>query len=568
MILLKYNSYAKNTIVLFLSMIISKIVGALFKIPLTNILGGIGMGYYSTAYSIYSPVFAMTAAAVPTVIIKTIADNVASKKYANAEKVLKTALVVFGTIGGVGSALIILFARPFSEIAAQSPHSLWSILMISPSVCLCCLSSVLKGYYEGCCTMVPSAVSQVLESISRAIIGLSVSYFIINYGMEQYSHNHMVMGLEVTNEIQALDIVMPYAAAGAIFAVTMSEVCTLICLLVRKRLCKKIIDVNCGIRETEKASIIAKRLIKDCLPVAAAAIVVNLASFIDLITIPRCLNYALTENPAYFTEKFSNIINTQGGAVKLANFMYGSYTGLAWTMFMLIPAFTAMFGRSALPQIAAAWSVGNKTEFEKRVSIVLISNFTIGFPLYLGMSAMSKEILSILFSGRQQEVSVSIVPLFILGLGGVFLTLTSTFISVFQVIGRSDLPVKIMLPGCAVKLILNVFSLSVPEINICGAAISTVSMYAFAALGGYFALEVVTGIDFKVIKKMAAPLISGFFCAYTAYIVNGCLKNNLSDFIRLAVSICCGGLVYAFFMAILCRSQIKQLYYKQFAKKF
>ncbi|MGN0611372.1 MAG: polysaccharide biosynthesis C-terminal domain-containing protein [Ruminiclostridium sp.] len=565
---MKTNSYAKNTAILFVSMIISKVVGALFKIPLTNILGGIGMGYYSTAYSIYSPVFAMTAAAIPTVIIKTVADNVALKKYANAEKVLKTALAVFGTIGGVGTALIILFAKPFSDIAAQSPQSLLSILMISPSVCLCCVSSVLKGYYEGCCTMVPSAVSQVLESVSRAIIGLSASYFIINYGMEQYSLNGIIMGKEVANEIQALDTVLPYAAAGAIMAVTMSELCALICLVIRKKFSRRIININIGNKETEKKRVIAKRLIKDCIPVAAAAIVVNLASFIDLITIPRCLNFALSENPAYFMEKFSGIIITQGGEVKLANFMYGSYTGLAWTMFMLIPAFTAMFGRSALPQIAAAWSLGNKNEFKNKVSIVLISNFAIGFPLYLGISALSGEILNVLFSGRQQEVSISVVPLFILGLGGVFLTLTSTFISVFQVIGRADLPVKIMLPGCAVKLIVNVFSLSMPEINISGAAISTVAMYAFTALGGYFALETVTGIDFKVLKKMTAPLISGIICAYTAFIVNDLLKNDLSDIQRLAVSIISGGIVYVLFMAVLCRNQIKLILKKQIAEKF
>lgn len=565
---MKTNSYAKNTAILFISMVISKVVGALFKIPLTNILGGIGMGYYSTAYSIYSPVFAMTAAAIPTVIIKTVADNVALEKYANAEKVLKTALAVFGTIGGVGTALIILFAKPFSDIAAQSPQSLLSILMISPSVCLCCLSSVLKGYYEGCCTMVPSAVSQVLESVSRAIIGLSASYFIINYGMEQYSLNGIIMGKEVSNEIQALDTVLPYAAAGAIMAVTMSELCALICLVIRKKFRRRIININIGNKETEKKRVIAKRLIKDCIPVAAAAIVVNLASFIDLITIPRCLNFALSKNPAYFTENFSGIISTQGGEVKLANFMYGSYTGLAWTMFMLIPAFTAMFGRSALPQIAAAWSLDNKNEFKNKVSIVLISNFAIGFPLYLGISALSGEILNILFSGRQQEVSISIVPLFILGLGGVFLTLTSTFISVFQVIGRADLPVKIMLPGCAVKLIVNVFSLSVPEINISGAAISTVAMYAFTALGGYLALETVTGIDFKVLKKMTAPLISGTICAYVAFIVNDLLKNDLSDIPRLAVSIISGGIVYVLFMAVLCRNQIKLIFKKQIAEKF
>ena len=85
-------------------MVISKIVGAVFKIPLTNILGGIGMGYYSTAYSLYTPVFAMTAAAVPTVIIKAVADNIALRRFANAQKVLRTAGVIFGGTGLIRAA--------------------------------------------------------------------------------------------------------------------------------------------------------------------------------------------------------------------------------------------------------------------------------------------------------------------------------------------------------------------------------------------------------------------------------------------------------------------------------
>ena len=91
-------------------MVISKIVGAVFKIPLTNILGGIGMGYYSTAYSLYTPVFAMTAAAVPTVIIKAVADNIALRRFANAQKVLRTAVLIFGATGLIGTAAILALA--------------------------------------------------------------------------------------------------------------------------------------------------------------------------------------------------------------------------------------------------------------------------------------------------------------------------------------------------------------------------------------------------------------------------------------------------------------------------
>ena len=562
------NTYVKNTIILFVSMVISKIVGAVFKIPLTNILGGIGMGYYSTAYSLYTPVFAMTAAAVPTVIIKAVADNIALRRFANAQKVLRTAVVIFGATGLIGTAAILALARPFSDTVAQSPQSVWGIIAIAPSVFLCCISSVYKGYYEGCCNMMPSAVSQVAESVCRAVTGLSVSHLVIEYGKKCYAGGKRVFGVIAGSESEAVDIIMPYAAAGAVLAVTVSELCALVCLLVRKKVCKRIIDTSAGDTSTDRVAVIAKRLIKSCIPVSAAAIVVNLSSFIDLITIPRCLNFALSSDPGYFTASFSDIIKAQGGAVRLANFMYGSYTGLSWTMFMLIPSFTAMFGRSALPQIAGAWTLGNRKEFERKVTVVLRSNFVIGFPLYLGLSAMSRQILEFLFSGRQQEVTVSATSLFILGLGGVFLTLSSTFISIFQVIGRSDLPVKLMLPGCAVKLIFNVFTISVPAININGAAVSTVIMYAAVALGGYFALENVTGIDFHIIRRMAVPLSAGIVCAVVSRIVYGFVGESVNAVTALFLPIASGGAVYIILLIIFNEINLKSLLNRQKRKKF
>lgn len=549
-------------------MVISKIVGAVFKIPLTNILGGIGMGYYSTAYSLYTPVFAMTAAAVPTVIIKAVADNIALRRFANAQKVLRTAVLIFGATGLIGTAAILALARPFSDTVAQSPQSVWGIIAIAPSVFLCCISSVYKGYYEGCCNMMPSAVSQVAESVCRAVTGLSVSHLIIEYGMKCYAGGEMVFGVIAGSKSEAVDIIMPYAAAGAVLAVTVSELCALVCLLVRKKVCKRIIDTSAGDTSTDREAVIAKRLIKSCIPVSAAAIVVNLSSFIDLITIPRCLNFALSSDPGYFAACFSDIIKAQGGAVRLANFMYGSYTGLSWTMFMLIPSFTAMFGRSALPQIAGAWTLGNRKEFERKVTVVLRSNFVIGFPLYLGLSAMSRQILEFLFSGRQQEVTVSATSLFILGLGGVFLTLSSTFISIFQVIGRSDLPVKLMMPGCAIKLIFNVFTISVPAININGAAVSTVIMYAAVALGGYFALENVTGIDFHIIRRMAVPLSAGIVCAVVSRIVYGFVGESVNAVTALFLPIASGGAVYIILLIIFNEINLKSLLNRQKRKKF
>ena len=108
------EKYIKNTAILFVSMAITKIVGALFKIPLANLLGGTGMGYFSTAYGLYSPIFAVTAAGVPTVIMRITAQSIASERRGYATAVKNTALGFFSAIGLAGTFVTAFFAKPFA----------------------------------------------------------------------------------------------------------------------------------------------------------------------------------------------------------------------------------------------------------------------------------------------------------------------------------------------------------------------------------------------------------------------------------------------------------------------
>lgn len=96
------RKYIRNTAILFASMTITKIVGAIFKIPLANVLGGTGMGYFSTAYGLYSPVFALTAAGIPTVMMRITAQNIAAGRPGNAVRTRRTALLLFSAVGFLG----------------------------------------------------------------------------------------------------------------------------------------------------------------------------------------------------------------------------------------------------------------------------------------------------------------------------------------------------------------------------------------------------------------------------------------------------------------------------------
>lgn len=562
------NTFAKNTAVLFISMLISKIVGAMFKIPLTNIIGGTGMGYYSTAYSIYTPVFALTAAGIPTVIIRQIAECVANGRYKNGEKILKVAFILFGALGLIGMIFIILTSGLFADYVANSHEGVYAIIAISPSVLLCCLSSVLKGYYEGYNNMIPSAVSQILESVTRAVVGLTCATMVTEWGKNDYLQNGSVFGIICGSIDKATETVLPFSAAAAIAAVTVSELICLACMIIRRKFFKRSFPEKCYDNKIETTKIISHRLIKQLIPVALAAIAVNLSSFIDMITIPRCISYAITKDSMFFSEYFSEIIKSDSGSLKLSNFMYGSYTGVAITVFMLVPAFTGMIGRSALPQIAAAWSAGRKDQFSRRLKVVIESNFIIGFPLYLGMASFAPTILDILYSGRPDEVSVCVLPLLILAVGGVFLTLSSTFYSVFQVIGRTDIPIKLTLIASAVKLILNVFLISVPQININGAAISTLVAYAVSAIGGYFAVEAVTGLEFNLLSYIKIPLIASLLCCATSKLCERLLFDNTLGIMSFVFCIAVGTLVYFIFLTISNRDKLKILLNRRKRKKF
>lgn len=561
------KSFAQNTVILFISVLISKTVSAIYKIPLTNILGGVGMGYYSAAYSIFNPIFAMTAAGIPTVMVKVTARLVGAGKFSDARRTLHIALCTFGVIGTIGTFALIGLALPFSNYAVQSPQSMYAMIAVAPSVLLCCIGSVYRGYYEGLGNMSPTAVSVIIESVSRAVIGLTAAYLIVEHAISCYNNGQAVFGSFVSGTEQAIAAALPFAAAAATLAASLSELCGAAFLALRYRYGKKNAPIyDTGVKRKSGREI-AYSLIKDCIPISVGSVVINLSSFIDLITITRCINYSVDIAPEYFQSTFGSIISYQGGAVSLGNFMYGSYTGIAITMVMLIPAFTGMLSKSALPDIASAWCMGNHRAFKRKVTLVIRSNLLIGIPLYLGMAAVSRPALELLYSSRPEEIAVSVLPMAVLSVGGVFMTLASSFFAVFQVIGRSDLPIRLMLFASAIKLVLNVFLISIPEINITGAALSTAISYAAAAFGGYLALENYCKMDFGFLRLTAAPLISGLICAITAFFGYNFYIIHFSQIVSLLLSVATGGIIYVFLLIMQGGIEVKNLLNRQIFKK-
>ena len=396
------RKYIRNTAILFASMTITKIVGAIFKIPLANVLGGTGMGYFSTAYGLYSPVFALTAAGIPTVMMRITAQNIAAGRPGNAVRTRRTAILLFSAVGFLGSLAVALFAAFFSEHIACSPESTPAVIAIAPAVMLCCIASVIRGYHEGLSDVIPSAAAAVAEAVSRAAVGLAAAYGVVFWAKGRFERGADILGQYYAEYSEAYTAALPLAAAGAIAAVSLSELCGLISLLISDR--KRKLPCSPG-ESTDSTRTIACRLIREIIPVAASALVMNCVSFVDLLTVTRTLR----KTALAFPEILSNdpvLLAQCGGLDGLANFMYGSYTGIAMTVFMLIPSFAGMTEKTALPEVAAAWERKDVDSAAGHCCTLFRAAAAIGFPACAGAAALAQTILMTLYSRRAAEVSV------------------------------------------------------------------------------------------------------------------------------------------------------------------
>ncbi|MCM1524878.1 MAG: polysaccharide biosynthesis C-terminal domain-containing protein [Ruminococcus sp.] len=552
---MKKQGFLYGSAVLMISALLVKITGAMFKIPLAHMLGGTGMGYFSTAYSIFMPVYAVSVTGLPAAAARSVSAAVASGRADKAEAVKKTALMIFGGIGLAGAGIIMLGAYPFCLFTSGDILALPAVIAIAPSVPAGCLISVYRGYYEGQRNMYPTAVSQITEGLAKLIFGLTLCGGCMNLSEkdpELFSH---IFGCSADNITP--ETAVPYAAASAVFGITLSSFAGLAYMILHDRKnSKKRTAVR--ISRGEKSRI-GRELMRIAVPAALGALVTNLTSLIDLVTIMRSLKKLVKTSPWVFSE----LLGAGIGYGDIPNFIYGSFTGLAVTLFNLVPSFTNMFGKSMLPAAAAAKEEGNADRLGECTFGVLLASALISIPAGLGICVLSEEILTALFSGRTAEIAASAGAMSVLGLAVPFVCISSAAFSVFQAADRADIPVKLMGIGAAVKFIGNIILTPMPRLGVTGAAAATLLCYAVICVisvimlkkGDFLKNHENFGWIFKII-------FCSCLCAAGAAAVYGQLFGLTNIAIKVLLSCFSGVIIYiisTYFTGIITKSTLKML---------
>ena len=550
----KSQNLLQGASVLAAAMIIVKLIGAVFKIPLGNILDGEAMGYFSTSYSVFSMIYAFSTAGLPAAVAKMVAEQSVRGRYQDIRKIRTLSVRLFFWLGIIGFVLMAAFSKLYVDLAG-SGNALLSVLAISPAIFFGCMMSAYRGYYEGLRNMTPTASSQVIEVIAKLIFGLALAWGVTFWAQMQYESGGLVFGQVVSTVEELHRATAPYASAAAIFGVTISTfVGTLYLLILHKKKGDGITkeDLKYSPRPI-RMRVLLVRLIKIAIPISLGSIVVNVAQFVDTLTIITRLDDAFAAHPAEMNAIFNSLIPADIlAAGEGGNFIYGSYSGYALSVFNLVPAFTSIFGKSALPSVTAAWTARDRRGTQVNIESVIRMTCLIGIPASLGILAMAQPILTLLFPGKVAEVAIAAPVLSAQGISLIFLGLSSPLFAVLQGLGRADLPPKFMLVGVVLKFVVNWVTIAIPAINVQGAAAGTTACYATIIILCLIWLRKITGLRFHFVKLIIRPLIAGAACAGTAYVVyHTVLADMSSNGIKTIAAIGCGGIVYVILVLLL-----------------
>lgn len=548
----KAQSFAAGAFVMTIGMIIVKIAGAAFKIPLAYILGGVGTGYFNAAYSIYNPIYAFATAGLPIAISRMVASNVALGRYRDVKRIHKISIPLFLTTGLIGLAVMIFGASFYANIT-NSPGSIYSIFMLAPTVLFSCLIAIYKGYFEGLRNMVPTAVSEIVEAIGKVVFGLSISWVVTKYGMQQFYNKGTVFGVVCDSATAAHNAILPFSAAGAVLGITLGAVAGFVYIFVKYKISGD------GISEAEIESshsahdykTLFKMLLSISIPIALSAIVMNLAGAIDSTLVQMRLHDIMQIAPDVLLKEYQGLIPQQVIKNDTTHIFLAGCFGYMSAVTMVLPTITQGFAISALPNVTAAWVDGVKEKIKKSIETILKITAIVSFPAGLGLSVLSHPIMDLIYNtfGKNKQlgeifISAEIMTIYALGM---MLTAVSTPIcSMLQAIGRADLPLKILTCAMAIKIACNYVLVGIPQINIQGAGVGTLACYLFVCVSALILLCKHTKIKLDWINIFVKPFLCAVMCATAAYASNGLLGHIINKKIATIVAIMIAVIVYAF----------------------
>lgn len=539
----KKQSVLNGAMILMAAVLLVKVIGLFFKMPLTNLIGSTGRGYFSAAYEVYTPIFAISMAGLPVAVSRMVAESVALGKFREARSIFKVSQRIFFLVGLTGTVILLAAAYPYAHYVAND-MSLPAVLCVAPSIFFCCYMSAYRGYYEGLRNMMPTATSQVIEALGKLVIGLLLAKVVVSMGLSQFAEGMkasgdvqaVVFGKTVASEPEAYNIIYPYAAAGAILGVTAGSVLSNLFLIIYHKIkgdgFTRVQLVNS--EKPTEGSKLAKTMIMIAIPMVVSSLILNITNLIDTVTIQSRLASALESDFETVYEMHKVSFDNARALGRLDTTNFSSVTKYLWGAYCtaldfknLVPTITIQLGVSALPALAAAWAVKNKDNIRSTIETVIRIGMLIALPAGIGIAALAEPILNVIYGrGASSDAIAIITPIMIAyGFATCIMAISTPTTNMLQAIGRTDIPVKSVIVAAVAKIVCNFILVGNPKVNVYGAVIGTILFYVVIVAFNMISLLRVSKVKVNWLSVFFKPLICAALCGVTAFTANALLNR-------------------------------------------
>lgn len=412
--------------ILALAGIIVRLIGMFYRIPLANYIGDEGNGYYSAAYNIYSILLILSSYSLPVAVSKMVSARLAKNQYRNAMRILKAALFYATIVGGLGFSALWFGADFFANEVIKMPFSSYALRVLAPTIWVMAYLGVLRGFFQGHSTMVPTAVSQIFEQIVNAVVSLLAAKTLFDLGVK----SNLVYG--------STEYSYAFGAAGGALgtgagAFTAFLLFVVLYLIYRPKI-KKQMRRERG-EAVESYGDISQALLFTVVPIIISSGLYNCGTVID-------------------NALFGQVMDSLGETENIAAH-WGVYSGKYHLLFNIPVAVANSLSSSLIPSLAKAVAEKDRPQMKSKIASAIRFSMIIAIPSAVGLTVLAAPISNLLFPGKDNEM---LIRMTLLGSSAVVVYSLSTVTNgVLQGINRMKTPIR----NAGISLVIHVVILYV-----------------------------------------------------------------------------------------------------------
>lgn len=504
------SDYLVQGTILVAASFVARIIGMLYRIPLTNILGQEGIGYYSTANELYNIILMISSFSIPLAVSRMVSERLNAGEKKNAYRVFVCALRFAIVVGALMSILTFALAGVIMKYMMSAENASYALRVLAPAIFLFAITGVFRGYFQGRRTMVPTAASQVIEQVVNAIVSLIGAFVLVGYGTK--------LGLEKKND----SLGAAFGAAGGTLGTVVSIAVALLFMLFvfgayRGRLNRQLRRDMTPHQETDRE--IYRTLIWTLVPIVLSTVVYNISTIVD-------------------QGVFNKILESQGFTEKQYVTIWGIYSG-EYRVLMNVPlSIASCLAPSVVPSLAAVVATNDTKEACIKVRDTIRYTMILTIPCAVGLGALASPIMQLIF-GDSSALAAGIMQ--VGGLLIVLLALSTLTTGILQGLGKMKEPLVHSSIALGLHLVLLFVLLWVFELNIYAVLYANIFFAFIICILNALSIKKFLHYRQELVKTFIIPLVASGIMGLAAYgVYNLChlvMGNALSCIIAILAAI-------------------------------